>query len=151
MCGNLFIFNSDVRCVSRKFTTYSCLQLSQNWLLMRFILSVVVERAVRFVATVDVVLEEYNSCLPINKWSDIKVARVVIIKMFFMGWFYYHMIILIKLCEIPYKSLDEALLFSRNQVFWLKNWKLWRAPTTIEFNIFCWNSAHVSYWPVSTN
>ena len=24
------------------------------------------------------------------------------------------------------------------------------APTTIEFNIFCWNFAHVSYLPIST-
>ena len=28
--------------------------------------------------------------------------------------------------------------------------KLWRAPTTIELNIFCWNFAHVSFWPIST-
>ena len=26
----------------------------------------------------------------------------------------------------------------------------WRAPTTIEFNIFCENFAHVSYLPMST-
>ena len=36
---------------------YSCLHLSQKWLLMRFILSVVLERTVRFLTTVDVVLE----------------------------------------------------------------------------------------------
>ena len=36
----------------------SCLHLSQKWLLMLFILSVVLERMVRFVATVDVVLEK---------------------------------------------------------------------------------------------
>ena len=64
-----------------------------------------------------------------------------------MDWFYY-MIILIKWCKIPYKNLDKALLFSKIQVFYLKNWKLWRAPT-IEFNIFCWNFAHVSYLPMS--
>ena len=34
---------------------------------MRFILSVVLERMVRFLTTVDVVLEEYNNCLPKNK------------------------------------------------------------------------------------
>ena len=28
--------------------------------------------------------------------------------------------------------------------------KFWRAPTTIEFNIFCWNFAHLSFLPVST-
>ena len=27
----------------------------------------------------------------------------------------------------------------------MKAWKLWQAPTTIEFNIFCWNVARVSY------
>ena len=32
----------------------------------------------------------------------------------------------------------------------MKNWKLLRAPTTIEFNIFCWNFAQVSYLPMST-
>ena len=26
----------------------------------------------------------------------------------------------------------------------------WRAPITMEFNIFCWNFAHLSYLPVST-
>ena len=32
----------------------------------------------------------------------------------------------------------------------MKSWKLWRAPTTLEFNIFCWNFTHVSYLPMST-
>ena len=41
-------------------------------------------------------------------------------------------------------------MFSRNQVFCLKNWKLWRPPTTIELNISCWNFGHVSYLPMST-
>ena len=36
-------------------------------------------------------------------------------------------------------------MFSRNQVFCLKFWKLWRAPTTLQFNISCCNFAHVSY------
>ena len=48
------------------------------------------------------------------------------------------------------KKLAKALLLSRNQVFRLKIWKLWRAPITLEFNIFCWNLAHVSYLPMST-
>ena len=61
---------------------------------------------------------------------------------FFMDWFYYNLIILIKSCKIPHhKILDKILLFSRNQVFCLKIWKLWRAPTTLQFNIFCWNFA----------
>ena len=32
----------------------------------------------------------------------------------------------------------------------MKNWNLWRVPTTIGFNIFCWNFAHVFYLPMST-
>ena len=43
-----FIFNFDARCVSRKFTTNSCLQ---------FMLSVVLERTVRFLITAGAVLE----------------------------------------------------------------------------------------------
>ena len=64
--------------------------------------------------------------------------------------FFYNLVILIKQCKIPYKNLDKALLFWRNQVLCLKNWKLWWAPTTIDFNNFCWNFTHVSYLPVST-
>ena len=30
----------------------------------------------------------------------------------------------------------------------LKNWKLWRPPTTTEFHNFIWNFAHVSYLPI---
>ena len=41
-------------------------------------------------------------------------------------------------------------VFSRNQVFCLKNWKFWQAPTTIDFNKFCWNFTHVPYLPMST-
>ena len=48
-----------------------------------------------------------------------------------------------------YKNLDKALLFLRNQVFRLKIWKLWRAPTILQFNIFCWNFAHFFYLPLS--
>ena len=67
-----FRFNFNVRCVSRKFTTYSCIHLSKKWLLMRFILSVVLERTVRLLALViDAVLEEYNNFLSINKWQMI--------------------------------------------------------------------------------
>ena len=67
-----------------------------------------------------------------------------------MDWFYYHLIILIKLCKIPYKNLDKVLLFWRNQVFCMKIWNLWRAPTTLQFNIFCWNFGYISYLPMST-
>ena len=51
---------------------------------------------------------------------------------------------------IPYENLGKVLLLSRNQVFCLKIWKLWRAPTILQFNIFCWNLAHVFYLPMST-
>ena len=67
-----------------------------------------------------------------------------------MEWFLYYFIILTNQCQIPYKTLDKALLFLRNQVFCLKNWKLWRTTTTLEFNFFCWNFAHLSYLPMST-
>ena len=53
-----------------------------------------------------------------------------------MDWFYYNFIILTKEFKIPYKNLDKSLLFLRNQVFYPKIWKLWRAPTTLHFNIF---------------
>ena len=52
--------------------------------------------------------------------------------------------------KIADKNSDKALLFSRNQVFCLKIWKLWWAPTTLQFNIFCWNFALVFYLPLST-
>ena len=55
-----------------------------------------------------------------------------------------------KLWKIRHLHLDKALLFPRNQAIYLKNWKLWRAPTTIEFNIFYWIFAHFSYLTVST-
>ena len=51
---------------------------------------------------------------------------------------------------MPYETLDKAPLFSGNQVFCLKNWKNWQAPTTIELDIFCRNFAHVSHLPMST-
>ena len=41
-------------------------------------------------------------------------------------------------------------MFSRDQVFCLKIRKLSRAPTILQFNIFCLNFAHVFYLPMST-
>ena len=52
--------------------------------------------------------------------------------------------------ENPIQNLDKALLFSGNQVFCLKNWKIWRTQTTIDFNNFSWNFAHVPFSPMST-
>ena len=69
-----------------------------------------------------------------NKY--IKTARVVKLKLAFMEWFFYNLLILIKLCKIWYLNLDKELSFLRNQAICLKDWKLWRAPTTTKFNIF---------------
>ena len=41
---------------------------------------------------------------------------------------------LIKWCKIQCLNLERALVFPRNQDICLKNWKLWRAPATVEFN-----------------
>ena len=57
----LFIFSFDIHCVSRKFTTFSCLYLVQKCLLIPFILSVVLERTAKLAATVTVVLEDNNN------------------------------------------------------------------------------------------
>ena len=85
-----------------------------------------------------------------SSYYTFKVACMVQIKLFFMNWFYYNLIILIEQCKIPYKNLDKALLFSRNYILSLKIWKPWRASTTLQFNTFCWNFAHVFYLPMST-
>ena len=93
----------------------------------------------------------YQLLLPTNCLSAfdhfvglvLKVACVVKIIFFFVGWFYYNLVILIRYCKIPYKNLDKPGIFSGI-------WKLWRAPTTLRFNIFCWNFIHVFYLPMST-
>ena len=50
------------------------------------------------------------------------------------------MIILIKQCKMSYKNLDKLCCFQETRFFCLKTWKLWQAPTTIEFNIFAGTS-----------
>ena len=50
----------------------------------------------------------------------------------------------------PIQKFRQSSVFFEKQVFCIKNWKLWPAPTTIDFNIFCWTFAHVLYLPVST-
>ena len=75
----------------------------------------------------------------------VKVARIVNLKVAFTESFFYNLEILIQLWKIRYLNLDKGLLFPRNRVICLKNWKLWRAPITTKFNFFCWNFAHVSY------
>ena len=44
---------------------------------MRFILPIVHERTVRYAATVDVVLEDYNGCLQNNKKLSVKHVLIV--------------------------------------------------------------------------
>ena len=68
-----------------------------------------------------------------------KVACVVNLKVVFKDQFFYNLVVLIKLCKIRQLQKGRPLLFPRNQVFCVKNWKLWWAPATIEFHIFCWN------------
>ena len=53
-----------------------------------------------------------------------------------MDWFCYNLITLIKLCKIPHKNLDKALLSLRDQAFCLKIWKLWWGPTTPQLIFF---------------
>ena len=79
-----------------------------------------------------------------------KVTYVFNLKLVFTEWFFYNLVIQIKLHKMRYLNLDKALLFPRKQVICLKNWKLWRAPTTIKFNHFCWNFVHVSDLTMST-
>ena len=50
----------------------------------------------------------------------------------------------------PAPKLRQTSIISKKQVFCLKNWKLSQAPSTIEFNIFCWIFAHVFYLVIST-
>ena len=41
-------------------------------------------------------------------------------------------------------------MISRNHVFLSEKLKTLTTPTTIDFNIFCWNFAHISCLPIST-
>ena len=50
----------------------------------------------------------------------------------------------------PIPQFRQSFIILKKQVICLKNWKLWQAPTTIEFNIFCWNFAQTSYLTRST-
>ena len=85
----------------------------------------------------------------ISEYSHLGGLRGLL-KICFYGLIFYILIVLIKLCKIQYLNLDQALLFSRNQVVCLKNWKLWRAPTTTDFNNFFWNFAHICCLIMST-
>ena len=60
-----------------------------------------------------------------------KVVCMVNIKLFFYGLIYHNLITLIRLCKIPYKNLDKALLFLGNQVYCLKNFEELQLPHTL--------------------
>ena len=49
----------------------------------------------------------------------------------------------------PTPKFRQVLLFWRNQVIYMINWTLWRAPTTVEFNVFGWNFTYVFYLIIS--
>ena len=85
--------------------------------------------------------EMFGSILSVIQESEwlIKVAWVVNIKLGFTDELFGNLIMLIQWCKTQYLNLCKLLLFPRNQVICLKNLKLCRAPTTIEFNIFCSN------------
>ena len=82
--------------------------------------------------------------------TKFKVACLGNLKLAFTGWFFYNLVMLINLNKFLHRNVDKALLFLINQVICLKNWKLWRDLTTIKFNIFCWNCAHISFLTIST-
>ena len=71
---------------------------------------------------------------PLNRTQNSILDSVF--KLAVMEWFFYNLVILIKLYKIWYLNSDETILFPRNQAFCLKNWKLWWVPATAKFNIF---------------
>ena len=69
----------------------------------------------------------------------VRVTRMVKIKLF-ISWFYYDLLILIKKCE-THKNSDKALLFSRKQVFCMRNLK---PCTTLKFtNLHNWKLGEI--------
>ena len=72
-------------------------------------------------------------------WGHVKVAGVVRLKLAFMEWFLYNLVILIKLYKIRYP--DKALLFPRNQAICMKI-ENWRVPAATKFNIFLLKFLH---------
>ena len=84
---------------------------------------------------------EYNDCM--REDSALRWLAWLIQNWLWLNDFFYNLVTLIKLYKIRYLNFAKALLFLRNQVICLKNWKLCQAPTIIKFIIFCWNFAHV--------
>ena len=121
-------------------------RLKNRYFLINFLkpsfLNIIYERLLTFLRKV--VFIGMISC-GIDRWSYHKkwkykliifrVACVINLKFAFKDWFFYNLIILVKLCKMRYLNLVTVLLFSRNQVICQKNRKLWRDPNTIEFNI----------------
>ena len=78
-----------------------------------------------------------------------KVARARSIIFFFYGLILLWFDNTNKVMRNPkYKFRQSSIVFKK-PVFCLKNWELWRAPATSEFNIFCWNFEHISYSSLS--
>ena len=73
----------------------------------------------------------------------IKECVNVEFKFWFMQKKSYYLILLVLRWIILYLILENDLLFSRNQVFCFKKWKLVEALIQVEFIIFLWNFAHV--------
>ena len=51
--------------------------------------------------------------------------------------------------KITSRFRQSSIIFEKSGYF-SENLKLWRSPTTIEFNIFCLNFAHISYLSLSS-
>ena len=69
----------------------------------------------------------------------IKECVNVEFKFWFMQKKSYYLILLVLRWIILYLILENDLLFSRNQVFCFKKWKLVEALIQVEFIIFLWN------------
>ena len=50
----------------------------------------------------------------------------------------------------PVQKLRQSSIVFKKPGTLFEKWKLWRAPTTVDFNNFCWNFAHVPYLTIST-
>ena len=50
----------------------------------------------------------------------------------------------------PIKKIRQSSFVFEKPSILPENFKLSRAPTALQFSIFCWNFAHVSYLPMST-
>ena len=47
------------------------------------------------------------------------------------------------------KNRLSSIVFKKPGILF-ENLEVWRHSSTLEFNVFCWNFAHVFYLPVST-